>query len=87
VDGHCLRGARRGDGSQVFVLSAVRHADAATAAAREIGARTGEIPEFAAPLDQIDDEDLRDAVITVDALPAQRTTPSSWSRTGRPTTC
>jgi hypothetical protein len=28
VDGKCLRGARRPDGSRVFVLSAVRHGDA-----------------------------------------------------------
>jgi hypothetical protein len=36
VDGKCLRAARRPDGSQVFVLSAVRHADAVTLASREI---------------------------------------------------
>jgi hypothetical protein len=35
-----LRGAKRPDGSQVFVLSAVRHSDAVTAALREIGAKT-----------------------------------------------
>ncbi|MFD8386737.1 hypothetical protein ACFV2X_51040 [Streptomyces sp. NPDC059679] len=34
------------DGSQVFVLTAVRHSDAVTAALREIGAKTNEIPEF-----------------------------------------
>jgi predicted transposase YbfD/YdcC len=54
------------------VLSAVRHADAVTAALREIGAKTNEIPEFAPLLDQIDDADLTDSVITVDALHAQK---------------
>jgi predicted transposase YbfD/YdcC len=72
VDGKCLRGAKRPDGSQVFVLSAVRHADAVTLAAREIGAKTNEIPEFRPLLDQIDDEELTGAVVTVDALHAQR---------------
>ncbi|TKA03125.1 transposase family protein [Actinacidiphila oryziradicis] len=46
VDGKCLRGARRPDGSQVFVLSAVRHSDAVTIATREIRTKTNEIPEY-----------------------------------------
>ncbi|MGI5135422.1 ISAs1 family transposase [Streptomyces sp. CA-106110] len=71
VDGKCLRGARRPDGSRVFVLSAVRHGDGITLASREIGAKTNEIPEFAPLLDQIDDVDLAGAVITADALHAQ----------------
>jgi hypothetical protein len=71
VDGKCLRGAVRADGSKVFVLSAVRHDDALTAVLREIGAKTNEIPEFAPLLDQIADTDLTDAVVTVDALHAQ----------------
>ncbi|MFD3663569.1 hypothetical protein ACFWVF_23790 [Streptomyces sp. NPDC058659] len=32
---------------RVFVLTAVRHHDALTAALREISAKTNEIPEFA----------------------------------------
>lgn len=32
VDGKCLRGARRPDGSRVFILSAVRHGDGVTLA-------------------------------------------------------
>ncbi|MGW6328958.1 transposase family protein [Streptomyces sp. NPDC055097] len=71
VDGKCLRGAVRADGSRVFVLSAVRHHDALTAAPREIGAKTNEIPEFAPLLDTLDDQDLTDSVVTVDALHAQ----------------
>lgn len=72
VDGKCLRGARRPDGSRVFVLSAVRHGDGITLASREIGAKTNEIPGFAPLLDQIDDADLTGAVITVGALHPQR---------------
>ncbi|WP_345128457.1 ISAs1 family transposase, partial [Streptomyces chiangmaiensis] len=72
VDGKCLRGAKRADGSRVFVLSAVRHGDGITLASREIGAKTNEIPEFAPLLDQIDDADLAGTVVTADALHAQR---------------
>ncbi|MEU1320551.1 ISAs1 family transposase [Streptomyces tibetensis] len=72
VDGKCLRGAVRADGSRVFILTAVRHDDTLTAALREIGAKTNEIPEFAPLLDQIDDTGLADAVVTVDALHAQK---------------
>lgn len=72
VDGKCLRGAKRPDGNQVFVMSAVRHSDAVTAALREIGTKTNEIPEFVPLLEQIDDADLAGCVVTVDALHAQR---------------
>ena len=58
MDGKCLRGARRPDGSQVFVLSAVHQGDGVALASREIGAKINEIAEFAAPLDQIDTADL-----------------------------
>jgi hypothetical protein len=46
ADGKCLRGAKRPDGSQLYIFSAVRHHDALTVAAREVGAKTNEIPEF-----------------------------------------
>lgn len=72
VDGKCLRGAKRTDGTQVFVISAVRHHDAITAAARQIAAKSNEIPAFAPLLNDIDDDQLRDAVVTMDALHAQR---------------
>ena len=72
VDGKCLRGAYRPDGSQVNVLSAVRHHDALTAASREIAAKTNEIPEFPRLLDQLQDADVAGAVFTMDALHAQR---------------
>ncbi|NHW87710.1 ISAs1 family transposase, partial [Escherichia coli] len=66
------RGAKRPDGSRVFILSAVRHTDAVTLAAREITAKTNEIGEFAPLLDQIAAADLTDTVITADAMHAQR---------------
>lgn len=87
VDGKCLRGAVRTDGSRVFVLTAVCHDDALTCALREIGAKANEIPEFAPLLDAVDDADLADAVITVDALHAQRDHARTWWRTEAPTTC
>ena len=71
VDGKCLRGAVRPDGSRVFVLTAVRHHDGLTVALREIGAKTNEIPEFIPLLDTIGDQDLTGSVVTVDALHAQ----------------
>ena len=72
ADGKCLRGARRPDGSQVYLLSVVRHHDAITVATRPIAAKTNEITEFAPLLGQIPDEDLAATVITADALHAQR---------------
>jgi hypothetical protein len=41
-------------------------------AAREVGAKTNEIPEFQPLMEQIDDEDLDDAVVTLDALCRRR---------------
>jgi len=72
VDGKCLRGAKRPDGSQIYVISAVRHHDRLTAAAREIAAKSNEIPAFAPLLADIDDGHLRGTVVTMDALHAQR---------------
>lgn len=72
IDGKCLRGARRRDGSQVWLLSVVRHRDGLSVATRSIAAKTNEISEFAPLLDQIPDPDLAGALITADALHAQR---------------
>jgi hypothetical protein len=43
VDGKWLRGAKRPDGSQIYVIFAVRHHDRLTAAAREISAKSSAI--------------------------------------------
>lgn len=72
VDGKCLRGAKRPDGSRLYVISAVRHHDAVTAAARQIPAKSNEIPAFAPLLDDIDDTEMTEAVVTMDVLHTQR---------------
>ncbi|MCX4784210.1 ISAs1 family transposase [Streptomyces sp. NBC_01264] len=72
LDGKYLRGARRADGTQVIVLSVVRQGDGVTVAMREIAAKSSEIPEFTPLLRQIPAGQLRNAVITADALHAQR---------------
>jgi predicted transposase YbfD/YdcC len=71
-DGKCLRGARRPDGSQVWLLSVVRHRDGLSLGTRSIAAKTNEISEFAPLLDQVGDRDLANHVVTADALHAQR---------------
>jgi hypothetical protein len=43
ADGKCLRGARRPDGSQVYLLSVVRHRGGLAVATRPIAAKTNEI--------------------------------------------
>ncbi|MFI1443194.1 transposase [Streptomyces fructofermentans] len=53
-------------------MTAVRHDDTLTDVLHEIGIKTNEIPAFAPLLDQIDAADFTDAVITVDALHAQK---------------
>ncbi|WP_408057555.1 transposase family protein [Streptomyces chiangmaiensis] len=87
VDGKYLRGARRADGGKVIVLSAVRHGDGTTIASREIAAKTNEIPEFAPLLDQIDDADLTDTVVTADALCRHRHKASYEDLRVMPTCC
>jgi predicted transposase YbfD/YdcC len=71
ADGKVARGAVRPDGSQVHLLAVMSHRHGTVAAQVEIGAKTNEIPELArliAPLD------LAGAVVTTDALHAQRET-------------
>src|SRR5258707_2763516 len=70
VDGKTLRGAVQADGRAVHLLAARTGAGAATAQ-REGGHKTNEITQ-AKPL--LDPVDLRGAVVTVDALHAQRET-------------
>lgn len=80
-----LRGARRPDGSRVFVLCAVRHGDGITLASGETRVKANEIPEFQPLLDQIDDADLAGAVITADALLPSTPTPRTCANAA-PTT-
>jgi predicted transposase YbfD/YdcC len=71
VDGKTVRGARRGDGTQVHLLSAISHDTGVVLAQREIAAKTNEIPELAPLLAGLD---LAGVVVTADALHTQRAT-------------
>jgi hypothetical protein len=71
VDGKTLKGARRPDGSQVHLLSALFHQHGGVVAQCEVDAKTNEIPalrEMLAPLP------IAGRVVTADALHTQRET-------------
>lgn len=69
VDGKTLRGARLDKNRQVHLLSAMTHAEGVTIAQRNVETKTNEITGFRPLLEPLD---LRDVVITADALHAQR---------------
>lgn len=69
VDGKTLRGAVDADGRRVHLLAAMTHDDGAVVAQRDVEATTNEITQFAPLLDEVD---LAGAVVTADALHAQR---------------
>lgn len=71
IDGKTLRGARRPDGSQVHLLSAFLHQQGITAAQREVGEKTNEIPELPRLLQPLD---ISGRVVTADALHTQKET-------------
>jgi predicted transposase YbfD/YdcC len=74
VDGKTLRGAVDSNGAQVHLMAAATHGDQLVLGQIEVGAKTNEIPLFAPLLDQLADNgvDLRQLVITADALHCQR---------------
>jgi len=69
VDGKTLRGSGHGDEHSRHLLAAFDHAHGAVLGQVEVGAKNNEIPMFTVLLDRID---LTGAVITADALHAQR---------------
>jgi predicted transposase YbfD/YdcC len=69
VDGKTLRGSGHGQESSRHLLAALDHAHGAVLGQAEVGAKTNEIPMFSTLLDRID---IAGAVITADALHAQR---------------
>ena len=69
VDGKTLRGSGRGGQDAPHLLAALDHAHGAVLGQVEVGAKTNEITRFSVLLDPVD---IRDAVITADALHAQR---------------
>jgi predicted transposase YbfD/YdcC len=70
VDGKTLRGSRTGDHAARHVLAACDQSTGTVLASTDVDGKTNEITRFAPLLDQIGD--LRDAVITADALHCQR---------------
>jgi len=69
VDGKTVRGARDGDGNQVHLFAALSHDTGIVLAQRQIPAKTNEITEFQALLEDLD---LTGVVVTADALHTQR---------------
>jgi predicted transposase YbfD/YdcC len=70
VDGKALRGSRTTDSAARHVLAACDQATGVVLASTDVAGKTNEITRFAPLLDQVGD--LRDAVITADALHCQR---------------
>ncbi|WP_320064842.1 ISAs1 family transposase [Micromonospora sp. RTGN7] len=70
VDGKTLRGSRTTDTAARHVMAACDQASGVVLADTDVDGKTNEITRFAPLLDQIGD--LRDAVITADALHCQR---------------
>jgi predicted transposase YbfD/YdcC len=69
VDGKTLRGSAAGAEPGVHLLAALDHARGAVLAQVDVGAKTNEIPMFPLLLDRVD---IAGAVITADAMHAQR---------------
>jgi predicted transposase YbfD/YdcC len=69
VDGKTLRGSGHGDEDSRHLLAAFDHASGAVLGQADVAAKTSEIPMFTALLDRID---IAGAVITADAMHAQR---------------
>jgi len=71
IDGKTLRGSAHGDGKPVHLLAALLHTEAVVIAQVAVPDKTNEIPcakQLLAPLD------IKDAVVTADALHTQRET-------------
>jgi hypothetical protein len=71
VDGKTLKGARRQNGRQVHLLSAFVHQQAMVLAQRQVESKTNEIPTVRPLLEPLD---LKDRVVTLDALHTQKDT-------------
>ena len=73
VDGKTLRGARRADGSQVHLLSALDTSTGIVLAQVTVNAKSNEIPAFAPLLDAVEQVlgSLKDLIFVADALHTQ----------------
>jgi hypothetical protein len=76
ADGKTVRGAVRGDGSQVHLLSVLDVRTGCVRAQREVDAKTNEIPELAPAIARLN---LAGAVVTLDALCRRRHNASQGS--------
>jgi len=79
VDGKTLRGSGHGGQDSRHLLAAFDHTHGAVLGQVEVGAKTNEIPLFSTLLDRLD---VHDAVITADALHAQREHATYLARRG-----
>jgi predicted transposase YbfD/YdcC len=79
VDGKTLRGSGHGQENSRHLLAAFDHDHGAVLGQVEVGAKTNEIPMFSTLLDRLD---IADAVITADALHAQREHATYLARRG-----
>ena len=80
VDGKTLRGSRTAAGAR-HVLAAAEQRTGVVLASTDVDGRTNEITRFGPLLDQI--SDLRDVVITADALHCQRDHVTYWPNAAR----
>ena len=71
IDGKTVKGAKRDNGTQVHLLSAVLQDQGVTIAQREVGEKTNEIPELKPLLKPLD---IAGRVVTADPLHTQRKT-------------
>lgn len=69
IDGKTARGARRAEGPAVHLLAAFDHTHGVVLGQTEVDGKTNEITAFAPLLDRIE---LRDVLVTADALHTQR---------------
>jgi predicted transposase YbfD/YdcC len=79
VDGKTLRGSGAGGEDGRHLLAALDHAHGVVLGQVEVGAKTNEIPMFTVLLDRIG---IQDAVITADAMHAQRAHAEYLARRG-----
>jgi hypothetical protein len=84
VDGKTLRGARRADGSQVHLLSALDTSTGIVLAQVTVSAKSNEIPAFTPLLDAVEQVlgSLRDLIFVADALHTQTSHAHEIARRG-----
>jgi hypothetical protein len=77
VDGKTLRGAKQAHGKQVHLISAFLQQQGIVLAQTQVDCKTNEIPMVPALLDQLN---LKDRVVTFDALHTQNLSSCKWGK-------